>query len=89
MTNETNNETLIKAKAFSAEFLLLKGLGENIGLPLHSGQPCLLVKGKKLAWTFNCSRKKALQSKGLLSVTTAEYIKENNKTVDICAKIHI
>ena len=33
--------------------------------------------------------KNALQSKGLLIVNTAEYIKENNKTVDICAKIHI
>ena len=33
--------------------------------------------------------KRALQSKRLLSVNTAEYIKEKNKTVDICAEIHI
>ena len=49
----------------------------------------LLIKEKRLARTFNCLHKKALQSRGLLNVNTAEYIKENNKTVDICAKIHI
>ena len=44
---------------------------------------------KKLAWTFNCPYKIALQSRRLLSVNTAEYTKEKNKNVDICAKIHI
>ena len=41
------------------------------------------------SFSLDCTHKKALQSKGLLSVNTAEYIKENHETVDICAKIPI
>ena len=52
----------------------------------------LLIKKKK-SWherlTAHIKKKKNLQSRGLLSVNTAKYIKENNKTADICAKIHI
>ena len=59
-----------------------------MGIPLQNRQVCL---SRKKSWheRLTAHIKNALQSRGLLSVNTAKYIKENNKTVDICAKIHI